>query len=707
MPARLTIAALTLLAWAFWAWASPSRPSHAAPAPPPEAIFAFRDGRYEEALAALPIDGIALDPEALYLRARALFELRRPGEALDTLPVPPEHWPEQVKRDVAALRVRWAADAGRCSALEQAAQSEPQPETTRLLGRCLFAAGDFARAKLLLGTAKDAQARGMVIRAMVSLGETEAALPLARALYIEQPAHAEAKYCQELLSKGPTKLRLSVEEHLTRADGFLKARRTESAFDELKGLDKRTPKALRARLWHTRGDALFKMRNRYPEAERAFTQATLLGGETEAYDAFHAIRAASRAGKDSQAIPRYRAYAKRYPKSPLMPDAVYLSAWLSARQKSPKAREALKQFAQSDVGKRAPGLRRDATWDLAWLSLEQGDAHDAARWLEEVDKLADRPLWAARVSYWQGRAAQLKREPQEARKFYQKAVERDRLGYYAQLAVRKLRGMGEPAPEPFSSSAAPLAAEPVLTLPPEAVFYRELGLGSEAADAAKKYLASLPDRYARAAALRAMGDAAQAHVQVEPVMQDILARAPIGEQRWLWEALLPRPYETSVNLSTAQEALSSALFYGHMQVESRYKPRAVSGADALGLMQLLPSTAAAVAKGLSIPADRGSLMRPVVNISLGARYLSGLIRRYQDQLPLAIAAYNAGTSRVDSLLPAGQRIELDYWVERMPIEQTRNYIRRVLSAYSRYRALEEPGAVWDLPIPEHVSLRTK
>lgn len=707
MPARLTLTAFALIAWAFWAWA-PSAHTHAASSLPPAAIAAFSDGRYEDVLAQLPNGGIALEPEALYLRARALFELKRPGEALDTLPAPtPSSWPERVQRDVDALRVRWAAEAGRCDALEQAVQADSKGEGARLLGRCLFNAGNFTRAKALLAQAKDPQARGMVIRAMVALGEQGAALPLARTLYIEHPAHAEAKYCQDLLNKSPTPLRLSVEEHLQRADGFLKARRTDAAFDELKGLDKRTPKALRARLWHTRGNALFRARNRYPEAERAFAQATALGGETEAYDAFHAIRAASRAGKDAQAIPRYRAYAKRYPKSSLMPDAVYLSAWLSARQQRPNARDALKQFVSSEAGKRAPGLRRDATWDLAWLALEQGDAHEATRWLEEVRKIADKPLWAARASYWLGRAAQLKREPKTARSHFLAAVEQDRLGYYAQLAVRRLRAMGDAAPEAFSSSAQALGSEPVVSLPPEVLFYRELGLGSEASEAGKAYLAGLPDRNTRAAALKAMGDAAQAHVQVEPKMQEILARAPIGGERWLWEALLPRPFETSVNLSTAQEGLSSALFYGHMQVESRYKPRAISGADALGLMQLLPSTAAAVAKGLSIPADRASLMRPVVNISLGARYLAGLISRYRDQLPLAIAAYNAGTSRVDSLLPPGQRVELDRWVERMPIEQTRNYIRRVLSAYSRYRAMEDPSNVWDLPLPEYVSLRTK
>ena len=62
------------------------------------------------------------------------------------------------------------------------------------------------------------------------------------------------------------------------------------------------------------------------------------------------MRALSRSGKDRQAIPRYRAFAKRYPKSSLAPDALYLAAWLSARENLPNARKELADFATSEVG---------------------------------------------------------------------------------------------------------------------------------------------------------------------------------------------------------------------------------------------------------------------------------------------------------------------------------------------------------------------
>jgi len=698
-------------------------------------VAAFSDGRYEEVLASLSSEASALIPEAAYLRARALAELGRADQALDTFPTTPESWPARVQSDVRALRVQWAASAGRCDALEHEtsavdAKTSAGAQARRLLGRCLFAAGDNARAAALLADATDAASRGMRIRALMALNDRAAALPLARSLFLEHPAHGEAKYCRTVLeAAGP--LQLSVDEHLQRAEGLLAARQPELAHQELSGLDKRTPAKSRARLWHLRGDALFRTRKRYPEAEKAFTRAAELAGDTEAYDAFHAVRSASRAGKDAQAIKRYRAFAKRYPKSSLTPDALYLSAWLSARERRASARDALKTFVNSDEAKRAPGLRRDATWDLAWLAFERADAIDAAHWLDECARLADKPLWAARVSYWQGRTALLARDPKRARQAFSETLTNDRLGYYAQLAARRLVAMGEPAPPAFDGSA-PLPSMPALTPPPEVLFYRALGLSAEAAEAGKAWLASQPDRYARIAALSATGDASQTYSAVEPLMGEVLARAPTPGERWLWDALLPRPYATSVAESTAQHALPSALFYGHMQVESRYKPRAVSGADALGLMQLLPSTAAAVASGLKIPADRASLMRPYVNVALGARYLSGLVSRYRGQYPLAIAAYNAGTQRIDSSLgaapsksrahgasdegpeedervaPLGSgRVELDVWVERISVEQTRNYVRRVIGAFSRYHALEDPASPWDLPIGEYVSLRAE
>src|SRR5690606_6352825 len=135
---------------------------------PAAASAAFEEGRYEDVLSSL--EAAAQSPEVRYLRARTLSELRRPGDALDSLGETPESWPEAVREDVRALRVQWSADAGRCGTLDELASGQPSDRTAqRLLARCVFAAGDYARTAKLLAEAKDVSGRAMLVRALAKL----------------------------------------------------------------------------------------------------------------------------------------------------------------------------------------------------------------------------------------------------------------------------------------------------------------------------------------------------------------------------------------------------------------------------------------------------------------------------------------------------------------------------------------------------------
>jgi soluble lytic murein transglycosylase len=128
----------------------------------------------------------------------------------------------------------------------------------------------------------------------------------------------------------------------------------------------------------------------------------------------------------------------------------------------------------------------------------------------------------------------------------------------------------------------------------------------------------------------------------------------------------------------------------------------VSSADAVGLMQLLPATARKVAQGTELSGEREALFAPGNNIALGVRLLSQLLRRYDGQALLAIAAYNAGEHRIDNWLRQqarvhkSERIPLEAFVESIPITQTRNYVRRVTSFWARYRFLRS-GQPLELP----------
>jgi soluble lytic murein transglycosylase-like protein len=143
------------------------------------------------------------------------------------------------------------------------------------------------------------------------------------------------------------------------------------------------------------------------------------------------------------------------------------------------------------------------------------------------------------------------------------------------------------------------------------------------------------------------------------------------------------------------------LTLGVMRQESAYKSWAVSSANAVGLLQILPVTGALVARDLG--QDRFSprdLLDPATSIRFGTWYLGRLLARFHGRAPLAVAAYNAGPGAVGDWLaarPDGE--EIDDFVELIPVDETRNYVRRVLGFYALNVAIHGPDgarAVVDL-----------
>jgi len=132
-------------------------------------------------------------------------------------------------------------------------------------------------------------------------------------------------------------------------------------------------------------------------------------------------------------------------------------------------------------------------------------------------------------------------------------------------------------------------------------------------------------------------------------------------------------YENLVDQAARQVGLESALLHAVISVESRYDARAVSRKGAAGLMQLMPATARRY--------DVADPFDPAQNVQGGARYLRDLLRMFDSDKSLALAAYNAGENAV---LRNGNRIP-DY-------RETRDYVPKVLGYYSRYLAVENAAA---------------
>ena len=138
--------------------------------------------------------------------------------------------------------------------------------------------------------------------------------------------------------------------------------------------------------------------------------------------------------------------------------------------------------------------------------------------------------------------------------------------------------------------------------------------------------------------------------------------------------------------------VDASVALGLIRQESSFDIGAVSPSGARGLMQLMPFTAQAVAKQIGTATSLPTLTSdPAHNMRLGTAYLREMLDRFDNSLPLAVAAYNAGPHRVDQWLaengdPRVGPIDMLDWIELIPINETRNYVQRVLENVVIYRA---------------------
>jgi soluble lytic murein transglycosylase len=155
-----------------------------------------------------------------------------------------------------------------------------------------------------------------------------------------------------------------------------------------------------------------------------------------------------------------------------------------------------------------------------------------------------------------------------------------------------------------------------------------------------------------------------------------------------WTALFPQLYWDEVQAATQAARVDPMLVLGVIRQESAFNARAVSRSNARGLMQLLPSTGREVSQRLGLEAFRDDLLfDPWTNVRLGAQYLGRLNEAHRGNLILALASYNAGPGRVKRWLQELSRADWDEFIERLPFEETRLYVKSVLRNHGVYRRL--------------------
>jgi soluble lytic murein transglycosylase len=163
----------------------------------------------------------------------------------------------------------------------------------------------------------------------------------------------------------------------------------------------------------------------------------------------------------------------------------------------------------------------------------------------------------------------------------------------------------------------------------------------------------------------------------------------------LFSIAYPRPFEDLVEQYATQDGVPKNLLYAIMREESSFRPSARSPRDARGLMQMIHPTAKRMARQVKLKRFRfRHLFKPEISIRLGAHYVKTLLKQFDGNIVAAIASYHAGEDRVARWLKKRGDLRKDEFIEDIPIESTRRYVKKVLSSYGVYRLLYDlkPGA---------------
>ena len=331
-------------------------------------------------------------------------------------------------------------------------------------------------------------------------------------------------------------------------------------------------------------------------------------------------------------------------------------------------------------------------WQLARQALLKRDWPQASAILGTINSEKLPAALAARQLFWQGYSAQQQGQPSAAQQFWQNLLRVQPVGYYSWRALVQLgRELPSPSQRP-KDQAAELLWQPLASGNPGLDELWRTGQALEAWESWRHQRGGAapqgPDQLLLEGRLRTgIGDDWTGLGQLEVAN----LRLPQAGCRIQWQRELqqhPRRFLQELGQAAREEGVDLELLWGVARQESRFSPGVASPVGAIGLLQLMPETAAELA-GRQPSSEE--LQNPALNAQLGARYLKQLLQRWGNQPFLSVASYNAGPGAVEGwltgTLPDPQR-EPELWTEAIPYPETRLYVKKVLGNRWSYQLLE-------------------
>ena len=558
----------------------------------------------------------------------------------------------------------------------------------------------------------DADAVLLTAKALEARGQTEQAIAQYRKIYYEIPAttasvQAEGRLNALGASPGTNPASLAVERK--RADLLLEAKQFGEAAQAYESLIKRFPEAASSNQVQLRLGISLSNNKQPAQAVVALSKVRdddqSLYGEA-LYHLAESLRRSNRTPQSSQTVDKLVASHRNHPRAA---EALYnLSSYFNKEGREAEGAIRFRQLLALYPNKKEYGA--EASYVLGWRAYRTGNYAEATRILEQhlLNYRSPQTRFIGEAGFWGAKSHERLGNRARALALYDLVATRYRYGYHGHFSALRASALRK-ADSRLKAEAAAAGSE--LSRIGENLLYVEpivetagdsaqtsinraddlevIGLSDFSIRELNEALQNAPSsqvlnlRLARIYSRR--GENFQATIILRRGFSDVYSYQDSDLPREAWEVFFPLSNWSTIREESKKYGLDPFTVAGLIRQESVFNENAISRVGARGLMQLMPATGQLVAKrqgnGRITTAD---LHNPSLNIKLGTNYLAEMIGQF-GRLEYAAAAYNAGPGRAKRWIAERGSMDIEDWIENIPITETRGYVQGVIRYSANYR----------------------
>jgi soluble lytic murein transglycosylase len=558
--------------------------------------------------------------------------------------------------------------------LTQYPQSGLKKKTLSRLGDIYTQSGDYVNAeRIFRSLSLEEKDRGLKASYLYGLGEALEkqgkygdALNTYKSIWVQYPETKSSSDAYTALTRisnsQGTSFQPSQSDYLERADILFDKSRWSAALNNYNKLSSKSTE-VRTNI----GIAMVNTK-KFNEAEN------ILKNINSPRSLFWRGKLKTKQGLDSQASQLYTQIHQLYPNSPFAAEGLYNAARLY--QINNQTQQAIKTYDILIRSYPRNKYAEDGAWNLGWIYYRKGQFREAHGTFSAFTD-SESSFNASNAKYWKARTLEKQGKRDEAHVQYRELAGSTTPTYHTYLAQKKsgyTPTFTNINPESIvlspQANARKAKAQMLIALGmPEEAQFEIVAMEDEANTKEEFVIVSL------------------LYSQVDDYNQSIKIAQGLGLPQ-ANRLSYPKGFQEFVTPYAKKYGVDELLVYSIIREESRFQKDVVSPADAVGLMQLIPPTARAVARQIGINGFTTAMLTiPKINIEMGIFYFKQVLDQFNGDIELAMASYNAGPGRAADWKVRFYGLEKDEFIEEVPFRETRNYIRRILRSYGAYKAI--------------------